>query len=509
MDEATMQLEGDHRIETIGWPTESVKAGWPDRVPAREPASADKARRRSLLEGRGYLTLRVLVDFAAVAVAVAVALVAPWREASLPAGHEALIALPAFAIFLLYIRGQYRQQLRPVLLDELGAVASAVSISAMALISVAVVSGVSGGASIVAPAWGFGLALAGSGRVLLTALQRRQRMTRRERRSALIVGTGLIGAHIARRLDERPEYGLAPIGFLDWDPSTTLSTDDQIPPLLGTPDELSDVIKAHNVSHVILGFTYDSDSRLLPLVRECQRLGVEVSVVPRLFDAYSQHSTLEHLGGLPLISLRGPDPRGWEFAGKHIIDRVSAVLLIMLLAPVLIAIAIGVKLSSSGPVLFPQRRVGRNGQLFDLLKFRSMRPDPVGAEFTPEAGSAPGGIEGVDRRTAFGRWLRRSSLDELPQLFNVLKGEMSLIGPRPERPEFVDLFRRDIERYGERHRVKSGITGWAQVHGLRGRTSIADRVEWDNYYIENWSLKLDLRIAALTVKTLLLGIREE
>jgi lipopolysaccharide/colanic/teichoic acid biosynthesis glycosyltransferase len=160
-------------------------------------------------------------------------------------------------------------------------------------------------------------------------------------------------------------------------------------------------------------------------------------------------------------------------------------------------------------VLFSQRRVGRDGKEFDFYKFRSMRLSPDNGssnggatnalEFLLAGDIAPGGVEGEDRRTAVGRFLRSTSLDELPQLFNVLRGDMSLVGPRPERPEFVELFRQDIVRYGDRHRVKSGITGWAQVHGLRGQTSLAERVEWDNYYIVHWSLGLDLKILAMTL----------
>jgi lipopolysaccharide/colanic/teichoic acid biosynthesis glycosyltransferase len=174
---------------------------------------------------------------------------------------------------------------------------------------------------------------------------------------------------------------------------------------------------------------------------------------------------------------------------------------------VLLLTALAVRLSSPGRALFSQRRVGRDGKVFDLYKFRSMRmpshdeplerEEPLGLFLG--ADTAPGGVEGDDRRTAVGRLMRRTSLDELPQLLNVLRGEMSLIGPRPERPEFVELFTHDISRYGDRHRVKSGITGWAQVHGLRGQTSLAERVEWDNYYIAHWSLGLDLKILALTI----------
>jgi lipopolysaccharide/colanic/teichoic acid biosynthesis glycosyltransferase len=184
-------------------------------------------------------------------------------------------------------------------------------------------------------------------------------------------------------------------------------------------------------------------------------------------------------------------------------DRTLAAIGLIILSPLLIALVVLVRLSSPGPIFFRQRRVGRDGEPFDVLKFRSMRPPRESdAAFRPRAGAAPGGVEGEDRRTTIGKVMRATSLDELPQLFNVLLGDMSLVGPRPERPEFVELFNEQIRRYGERHRVKAGITGWAQVHGLRGQTSIADRAEWDNFYIENWSLRLDLKILALTVLTL-------
>jgi len=216
--------------------------------------------------------------------------------------------------------------------------------------------------------------------------------------------------------------------------------------------------------------------------------------------------SLEHLGGLPLFGLHTIDPQGWQFANKHVIDRVLAAAGLVVLSPLLLSLALAVRLSSPGPVLFRQRRIGRDGRDFEMLKFRSMRPveaitDPADSSnvvaLHPDIG--PGGIEGADRRTAVGRLMRSTSMDELPQLLNVVKGEMSLIGPRPERPDFVDLFGSRIARYSDRHRVKSGITGWAQVHGLRGKTSLRDRVEWDNYYIENWSLVLDLKILAMTV----------
>jgi exopolysaccharide biosynthesis polyprenyl glycosylphosphotransferase len=227
-----------------------------------------------------------------------------------------------------------------------------------------------------------------------------------------------------------------------------------------------------------------------------------------MFDTINNRVGYDTVGGLPLMSFTTVNPKGWQFALKHACDRVMAVTLLVVLSPLMLGTALAVKLTSSGPILFRQRRVGRDGRPFDLYKFRSMRVPSARELSGPRStaflarDTAPGGVEGEDRRTPVGRVLRRCSLDELPQLINVLRGEMSMIGPRPERPEFVELFNDDVTRYGDRHRVKAGITGWAQVHGLRGQTSLAERVEWDNYYIANWSLGLDMKILALTLVAL-------
>jgi lipopolysaccharide/colanic/teichoic acid biosynthesis glycosyltransferase len=203
------------------------------------------------------------------------------------------------------------------------------------------------------------------------------------------------------------------------------------------------------------------------------------------------HVAVDHLGGLPLLGLRWINPKGWQFAIKHAIDRIGAGVLLLALLPLLLTVAALVRLSSRGPTLFRQRRVGRDGREFEMLKFRTMRlterdeGEPMLVALPPDLG--PGGVEGSDRRTWIGSFMRRTSLD------------MSLVGPRPERPHYAELFGSQVARYTDRHRVKSGITGWAQVNGLRGRTSLSDRVEWDNYYIENWSLSLDLKIVLMTL----------
>jgi exopolysaccharide biosynthesis polyprenyl glycosylphosphotransferase len=262
-------------------------------------------------------------------------------------------------------------------------------------------------------------------------------------------------------------------------------------------------VRQTGARRVILAFSSEPDHVLLERVQECHRLGVQVSLVPRLFEAVNERALLDHVGGLPLLSLRPTDPRGGQFAIKHAFDRAFALVALVVLAPVMVVVAVAVRTSSPGSVLFRQRRVGRDGRPFDLLKFRTMRDADSATHFVLPEGCAPGGVEGEDRRTRIGCFLRECSLDELPQLINVLRGEMSLVGPRPERPEFVERFAGEINRYQDRHRVRSGITGWAQVHGLRGQTSIGDRVEWDNYYVQNWSLWLDLRILALTVSEVL------
>jgi exopolysaccharide biosynthesis polyprenyl glycosylphosphotransferase len=330
----------------------------------------------------------------------------------------------------------------------------------------------------------------------------------------LIMGAGMVGAQVARRLESHPEYGLAPIGFLDEDPRSVAEVGGRDVPVLGTIEDLDETVAHTGVRNLIVAFSSVTDARVSRLIQRCQELGVDVSVVPRMFDTINDRVSYDTVGGLPLLSFTSVSPDGSQFAVKHALDRALALVLLIVLSPLLALAGLAVRLSSPGPMFFRQRRVGRDGKVFDFYKFRSMREAPAQSQpeeqeqnvsaldFLLAGDMAPGGVEGKDRRTAVGRLLRRSSIDELPQLFNVLRGDMSLVGPRPERPEFVELFRQDIVRYGDRHRVKSGITGWAQVHGLRGQTSLAERVEWDNYYIAHWSLGLDLRILALTVVAL-------
>jgi lipopolysaccharide/colanic/teichoic acid biosynthesis glycosyltransferase len=549
--------------------------------PRTAPAGIFRGPLQWLLEEPGWSALRPAVDFVLLCLAVVLALGGAHAALHPSALRAPLLALPPLVMALFYARGLYRKRLRTLVLDGLAPVLSSVSVAAMAVAMIGLfVNGQVPTQADWVRVWLFALLTVAGGRVALALAQRRARSRRLVGRPVLIVGAGLVGSQVSRRLEDHPEYGLTPVGFLDEDPRPLAEVGGRDIPILGTVDDLDDVARRTGVRNLIVAFSSVADARVSRLIQRSQELGIEVSVVPRMFDTINNRVGYDTVGGLPLLSFTNVDPRGWQFALKHALDRVLAALLLLALAPLLLSAALIVRLSSPGPVLFRQRRVGRDGKLFDLYKFRSMRlGEPalagwertqqpaaevvaVASEHAPSASghvslanghalsdsghaltdsghaqlleghapalkeadpaelrlngddiaafefmlggdTAPGGVEGPDRRTLSGRFLRRTSLDELPQLLNVLRGEMSLIGPRPERPEFVELFRQDIARYGDRHRVKSGITGWAQVHGLRGKTSLAERVEWDNYYIAHWSLGLDLKILALTCGALL------
>ena len=467
-----------------------------------------------LLEGRGWSVLRPAVDFVLLYAAVILALGGIGAALNASARQAPLLLMPPLVMVLLYLRGLYRTRLRALLLDGVAPLVSAVSVAAMTVAMVGLfVNGRVPSQSDWVRGWLFALLAVGSGRMVLSLAQRWARARRMVGKPVLIMGAGVVGSQVARRLENHPEYGLAPIGFLDDDPRSIAEVGGREMPVLGTVEDLDETVAQTGVRNLIVAFSSVADARVSRLIQRCQELGIEVSVVPRMFDTINNRVGYDTVGGLPLMSFTTVNPKGMQFAIKHAFDRVFASVLLIVLSPLLLCVVLAVRLSSPGPTFFRQRRVGRDGKEFDLYKFRSMRVDPSPAgqgeedptalEFLLGGDTAPGGVEGTDRRTPIGRFLRRSSIDELPQMFNVLRGEMSLIGPRPERPEFVEMFNQDIVRYDDRHRVKSGITGWAQVHGLRGQTSLAERVEWDNYYIAHWSLGLDLKILALTLLALL------
>jgi exopolysaccharide biosynthesis polyprenyl glycosylphosphotransferase len=463
------------------------------------PRSVPLAAR--MLWGNGWAALRIGLDAAMLALAVAITLLWPGEPISFARG-AVLLAFPPVVMLALAARGLYSRRLIVSLLDNAWPLVGAISVGTMAIVVLEVYLADSPLApGVMGHVWGVSIVLVGGARTAAVLAQRWARRHALIGRPTLVVGSGLIGTKIARRLRDDPSYGLWPVGFLDDDPPPH-GVPNPLLPVLGGADDLEEVAARTHAEHVVLAFSASSDRAMLPVVRRAAALGLQVSLVPRMFESINNRIVYESLGGIPVLGLRGTNPHGREFALKHVLDRVGAALVLLVASPLLLVLTISVALSSPGPVLFRQRRVGRDGREFELLKFRSMAiAEP--AAFEPEAGRAPGGVEGEDRRTLVGRLMRRTSMDELPQLINVLRGDMSLVGPRPERPEFAERFRHDIERYGDRHRVKAGMTGWAQVNGLRGQTSIEDRAEWDNHYIEHWSLRLDLKILALTALAVL------
>jgi exopolysaccharide biosynthesis polyprenyl glycosylphosphotransferase len=486
-----------------------------DVLAPAEPLGAPRRRgprltAASLFAGRGYVVTALVSDASMLLLAVVAAFIGAGRAHIRSEAISVVWLFPPIVLAGLAVRGMYRSKITLRILDEAAHVLGATSVAAMIVIALsALSSSAASHVELIARMWVFSMLYVGGGRLVLGLTQRRARAEGVVGKRTLILGAGRIGAQVERRLGEQPELGLRPVGYVDAHPPGEEQGVSRQLPVLGGPDELERIAAATQAEHVILAFlsSRGSDARLVPIARKCDELGLEVSLVPRLFESMNVRVGLEHIGGMPLFRLRNVRPRGWQFAVKHTLDRVVAALLLLLLSPLLIAITIAVKLSSPGPVFFRQRRVGRDDREFDMLKFRTMRgsPDEAGEADAAWAASTVGTSEAEaaraaeDRRTRVGSILRRYSLDELPQLFNVLKGEMSLVGPRPERTSYVRLFQGRIYRYGDRHRVKAGLTGWAQVHGLRGETSLEDRIEWDNYYIENWSLGLDLKILLMTL----------
>jgi exopolysaccharide biosynthesis polyprenyl glycosylphosphotransferase len=406
------------------------------------------------------------------------------------------VLFPPVTLALLGAARFYRPRLRAQLVDDIRTIAGATAIAAMTTVSAAVfLGGQPNAASQGVRLWLFStvyLVASRAGVVSSTSASRRHGAGA----PTLIVGAGSVGRVLAERLLAHPELGLRPIGFLDKEP---LEADFEGPalPVLGASWDLDGVIDAHGVEHVVLGFSTAPHDVLLRIIEHCTNRGVRVTIVPRLFEKMPSDMTVDYVGGIPLVSIHPSSPLSLPIRLKYLADRLLAALFIVLASPVMLATVLGVLVTLRRPILFRQIRVGRDGKTFELLKFRSMRgaePPPVDHDPTEHLRNAPGGVEGDDRRTRFGAFLRRSSLDELPQLFNVLRGDMSLVGPRPERPEFVEFYSVQLRRYADRHRMKSGITGWSQINGLRGKTSITDRVEWDNWYIENWSPWLDVKI---------------
>jgi Undecaprenyl-phosphate glucose phosphotransferase len=305
----------------------------------------------------------------------------------------------------------------------------------------------------------------------------------------LVAGAGELGRTVAETISAHRELGYRVVGFVDDAPGATGGL-----PVLGTLDQTMEVALQHQVDQLYVALPLDQHAKLLKLIKNVSNECLDIKVVPDLVQYATIKAALEDLDGIPIISLNEVPLRGWNSMLKRVMDMALGALLLLGLSPIFLAIAIMIKLRGGrGPVFYRQERISVDGKTFQMWKFRSMRHDA-------EKDTGPVWAQAEDpRRTPIGVWLRRYNLDELPQLLNVVSGDMSLVGPRPERPPFVRQFKERIPQYMLRHRVKSGITGWAQVNGWRGNSSIEKRIEYDLYYIENWSLLLDVKILILTL----------
>ena len=329
-----------------------------------------------------------------------------------------------------------------------------------------------------------------------------------DRSRVLVVGGGPTAMVVVDRLRNNRTLGYEVVGVIDNSSaeSVQLSSVGTIP-ILGNLPRLADVVRKWRVDEVIVALQGASDKQLRHIIGLIQDETVSVKIYPDAFQLMTQNEvSVGELSGIPLLTIKDVALRGWNRRLKRAFDFVFSLLVLVVTSPLMLLIAVAIKLSSPGPVFFIQERVGLDAQPFQLVKFRTMKVAVDDEEVPKLREGMPGWTVPNDpRRTAIGAFLRRFSLDELPQFFNVLIGEMSVVGPRPEQPEYVKEFARSIEDYLRRHREKAGITGWAQVNGLRGDSSIELRTQLDLYYVENWSILFDLKIIVRTLVTMLRG----
>ncbi|WP_344420739.1 sugar transferase [Pseudonocardia ailaonensis] len=423
----------------------------------------------------------------------AVALAAPalW----VPAHFKGLLAWAALSLVLLFMGGCYRPRLHVSVLDELPALLGRVLTAAAVIATIFALWHdqdevmVFLGTGIV----GIGLLVVGrmiTSSVILTARRRRIVCHR-----TVVVGGGVEAAELMLLLDRYPQYGLFPVGYV----GPTAGPAAVAASRLGGLDDLDRVVRSTSSDVILVADGEHPESALLDALRSPALAHCDLMQVPRMHQFCRQSGADDHIGSIPIVRIHRPRLRGPARVVKRGADILVSGVVLLVLAPLLTLCAIAVRLEGGPGVLFRQERVGRDGKLFTCLKFRSMRPA------TAEESATNWSIAADSRVGRVGKVLRRTGLDELPQLWNILVGDMTLIGPRPERPHFVMKFSEEFPTYRHRHRVRAGLTGLAQVSGLRGDTPIADRARFDNYYIENWSLWLDFKILLRTFSEVFLA----
>ena len=408
------------------------------------------------------------------------------------------------AVFFFY--KFYHRRHAALLVDEVYRLFGAVSVAT--LISIAFISFVLRDTlqyqrSMIVFAWALTIVTVTLGRVIHGRIHRilQRRGIGAER--VLIVGTGEVGRMILQKIQHSPGLGYQVVGFADASYGSDAAGQVSAPvlpaqpakvmglPVWGTVDELPQIIESQGIAEVIIGLPESTHEELVGIVSQCEREKVSIRVFPDVFQIMASEVTISDLGGLPLLTIRDVALRGWKLTLKRAVDMAFSGAFLLAASPLMMLTALAIKLDSPGPVFFAQERMGLDAKPFKMLKFRSMRADAerFGPGWT---------TQNDPRRTRVGAFIRKTSIDEFPQFINVLMGDMSVVGPRPEQPAYVEQFRQSIPRYMERHREKAGVTGWAQVNGLRGDTSIAERTKYDLWYIENWSLWLDFKIILRT-----------
>jgi exopolysaccharide biosynthesis polyprenyl glycosylphosphotransferase len=427
----------------------------------------------------------------------------PWpsppRDLAPLRSYAGMLLIQAASIVIVFFFYRLYHQRRAVSrVDELYAVFGAVSIGAMMSVAITALTfknsvlDLDFSRAMIIYAWLLTIALVTLGRLIHNWVLGRARAAGWGRDRVLIVGTGEVAQMILQKIQWSPWLAYEIVGLVaknggNHPPESVLGEQ-----VLGFTEDLPRLIDEHGVNEVIIALPEASHQETLNIIALCDRSTISVKVFPDVFQFIAGQVGIDDLGGLPLLSVRDVALRGWKLTVKRGVDVVGSMAAMVLLSPLMLLVAVLIKLESPGPVFYVQERMGLDAHPFSMLKFRSMRQD---AEQ-----NGPGWTRPNDpRRTRLGALMRRLNIDELPQFINVLIGDMSLVGPRAERPVYVDQFRKSIPRYMDRHREKAGITGWAQVNGLRGDTSITERTKYDLWYIENWSLLLDFKILIRTV----------
>jgi exopolysaccharide biosynthesis polyprenyl glycosylphosphotransferase len=395
-----------------------------------------------------------------------------------------------FVVACLALAGTYRRRLTLSMLDVAPRVAAAAAIGVV-LATIAAGGRIEAGDLLVAAGIACFAALAG--RFVAYAFERRLRRAGLLQRRTVVVGAGTVASALTQRMLDEPECGLEPVMVLEGAPLPSLIEPLDVPVRV-LDNSLRTVLTTERIDTAVIAFPHFGEAHLLDLVRDCDRLDCEILVVPRLWEVSRVSGNMDRVGAIPVQHIRGPMQRNLTWHIKLFGGRCLALAALVALSPLMAILAAAVHLSDrSAPVLFRQTRVGLDGREFEVLKFRSMSPANECESQTTWT------IAGDPRIGPLGRILRASSLDELPQLWNIVRGDMTLVGPRPERPHFVEEFSASIPGYGARHRVPVGLTGWAAINGFRGDTSIEQRARYDNFYITNWSLWFDVKIIVRTV----------